>query len=121
ADFTRSLLSFTAPSGSPTVANWGSPWAMSTSTSTWMASMPTRALLKTFASIGYPRERRPVTSDQPFTFNLLPSVFSLAFHHIQIPLRIQRRHAAAPRGSDCLTVEGVLNISRGKHPVDAGC
>ena len=54
AERTRSLLSFTAPSGNPTVANWGSPWAISTSTSTWMASMPTSALEKTLANIRTP-------------------------------------------------------------------
>ena len=47
---TRSRLSRTVASGSPTIENWGRPDEMSTSTSTRCASTPTIAALKTFAS-----------------------------------------------------------------------
>ena len=47
---TRSRLSRTVASGSPTMENWGRPEERSTSTSTRCASTPTIAALRTFAS-----------------------------------------------------------------------
>src|SRR5579884_318133 len=55
---TRSFASFTAASGSPTMLNAGSPWPISTSTSTSAPSSPTTAQLHAFASI--PRPPSPV-------------------------------------------------------------
>src|SRR3990172_2699565 len=49
---TRSRPSFTAPCGSPTVANVGRPLAMSASTSTRYASMPSTAAERMRASMG---------------------------------------------------------------------
>ena len=49
---TRSRLSFTAPAGSPTTLNHGSPWAQSTSTDTSYASMPITAAERIVASTG---------------------------------------------------------------------
>ncbi len=43
AEMTRTLLSLTAPSGSPTTLKYGSPTDMSTSTSTTTASTPISA------------------------------------------------------------------------------
>ncbi len=64
AERTRSLLSLTALSGSPTVEKAGNPRAESTSTSTRKASTPITELLKTFASIfplrHFTLEKRPL-------------------------------------------------------------
>src|SRR6185295_2152083 len=48
AAMTRSRLSRTLDSGSPTVFQLARPWAMSTSTSTKYPSIPKRPALKTF-------------------------------------------------------------------------
>ena len=54
----------------------GSPWAMSTSTSTMMASTPSRAPLFTLASIRFPCTTPPEFSRAPGRQPLAPPLFS---------------------------------------------
>jgi hypothetical protein len=59
AALTRSLLSLTAPAGSPTISHCGNPGAASTSTITSYASMPTTAADRIAASIPSPWLHQP--------------------------------------------------------------
>ena len=98
---TRSRLSFTAPAGSPTTLNQGSPWAQSTSTDTSYASMPITAAERIVASTrrAYAVLARTPTSFPCFPNRCLPFVTGDTPRQSLEKSRTSRHESAAPQSS----------------------